>query len=662
MTAASFSDRALAYLTEHAIRPEVAHAAGVREDANALTLPCLDAEGLPTVRRRTLNGSGPKVMGEAGRSLGLTWWHQPPETVERVIVCEGEADALAALSAIRDSGSAARMLARAAIVSVPSTGFPPDRLVRALSAAGARAAALAYDSDDAGRKAGERARVALVEAGITAFPVRLPEGADVADLLARVQPSDRAEALANALLNSECGPDADGDAAMSASEPTGDPLYASDAEWEEWESARLARVAEGEPSVGTKLRFVSAADLRSVTPEEPEWVWEGYVARGAITLLAGKPKVGKSTAALALVEAVVAGAPSFLGRRVSCGSVVYVSEEAAGTLVGKLPADDRVRVLTRDAAWPKPSWAAVIGAAVEEATRVGAGLLVVDTFAFWSDLAAEREKDAGAVQQTMNALVAATRAGLAVLLIHHQRKAGGEGGDAIRGSSALAGAADALIELERPAGDAPVGHRQLVAVTRWPGTPGLLVVERDAALGAWRIVGEGASREEGAALAWRERLLRAVPGEPGATLDELEKVVGVERRKWYGEFKSLLSEGLIVRSGEGKRGDPYRHFQAPADSVPAFRTEDSTETYGDAPGEIPSSRTPPVGGGRTETSPDEIPFSVPDAHSYGNPAQNRNGGAPTLLDVEGSEEAVVRRLIDELDATELTDGPAEESL
>jgi hypothetical protein len=137
-------------------------------------------------------------------------------------------------------------------------------------------------------------------------------------------------------------------------------------------------------------------------------------------------------------------------------------------------------------------------------------------------------------------------------------------------------------------------------VTRWPGTPGLLVVERDAALGAWRIVGEGASREEGAALAWRERLLRAVPGEPGATLDELEKVVGVERRKWYGEFKALLSEGLIVRSGEGKRGDPYRHFRAPADSVPAFRTEDSTETYGDAPGEIPSSRTPPVGGGRTE--------------------------------------------------------------
>jgi hypothetical protein len=32
------------------------------------------------------------------------------------------------------------------------------------------------------------------------------------------------------------------------------------------------------------------------------------------------------------------------------------------------------------------------------------------------------------------------------------------------------------------------------------------------------------------------------------------------------------------------------------------------------------------------------------------------------LDVEGSEEAVVRRLIDELDATELTGEPAEESL
>jgi hypothetical protein len=45
----------------------------------------------------------------------------------------------------------------------------------------------------------------------------------------------------------------------------------------------------------------------------------------------------------------------------------------------------------------------------------------------------------------------------------------------------------------------------------------------------------------------------------------------------------------------------------------------------------------------------------------GSEQPHRNGGAPTLLDVEGSEEAVVRRLVEELDATELTDGPAEES-
>ena len=46
----------------------------------------------------------------------------------------------------------------------------------------------------------------------------------------------------------------------------------------------------------------------------------------------------------------------------------------------------------------------------------------------------------------MTPLIDATRAGLAVLLVHHQRKAGGEDGDAIRGSSALAGATDANVE------------------------------------------------------------------------------------------------------------------------------------------------------------------------------------------------------------------------
>src|SRR5262249_54913037 len=43
------------------------------------------------------------------------------------------------------------------------------------------------------------------------------------------------------------------------------------------------------------LPFGTLADMLADVPAEPEWAWHGYLARGTVTLLAGRPKVGKST-------------------------------------------------------------------------------------------------------------------------------------------------------------------------------------------------------------------------------------------------------------------------------------------------------------------------------------------------------------------------------
>jgi hypothetical protein len=105
---------------------------------------------------------------------------------------------------------------------------------------------------------------------------------------------------------------------------------------------------------GRALAFVTAAELRRATPVEPPWVWRHYIAAGTLTVLAGKPKTGKSTLAFAfafaLVEALAAGADTFLGCQLAGGPVVYVSEEGAASLRHKLPDSDRVHVLTREAA------------------------------------------------------------------------------------------------------------------------------------------------------------------------------------------------------------------------------------------------------------------------------------------------------------------------
>jgi len=296
-----------------------------------------------------------------------------------------------------------------------------------------------------------------------------------------------------------------------------------------------------------------------------------------------------------------------------------------------------VRVLAREAAWPKPSWPTLVRGATAEASRVGACLLVFDTFAGLAGLGGDAEKDAGHVQAAMAPLIEAARADVAVLLVHHQRKSGGEGGDAIRGSSALAGAADVLVEYERPAGEAPPRQRQLVGLGRWPQTPVLVLLDVDGD-GAWRVFGEGADRHEAAQLTWREALLRALPTtEPGATLDDIEEVVGVQRRKWHAELKTLLEHGLVLRSGAGKRGDPFRHWHPSSEAVQGLRTVASTETIKGGVEQIPSVPSLPEGEGDGISSEEESFETV----AYGFEDQD------ALIDRSGAE----------FDAEELTSGP-----
>lgn len=310
------------------------------------------------------------------------------------------------------------------------------------------------------------------------------------------------------------------------------------------------------------LRFVSADEIKAYTPSEPPWILSGYLAPGNITLLGGKPKAGKSRLALDLTSAIVNRAPSFIGKPVDGGPVVYVSEEGAATLAHKLPDSPDVRILIRENAWPKPDWATLIAAAVEEAHRIGAVPLIVDTVPYWSGLPPEREKDSGAVLQIMEACVYAARGGLAPLLLAHTRKGGGEDGESIRGSSAFAGSADIILELERVP-DAP-RQRALLALSRYPQTPGTLVAELDQD-GAWHAVSEDADRSDTRTTAARQRdvadrdaILAALNDGSPLTRADLEDATGAPARQWHTTLEALLKDGAINKTGAGKKGDPYR--------------------------------------------------------------------------------------------------------
>ncbi len=329
--------------------------------------------------------------------------------------------------------------------------------------------------------------------------------------------------------------------------------------WTCWESAAPAVETPSDSPDKPAVRFLSPEELRATVPSEPPWRLHGYLAAGALTVLGGKPKAGKSTLALAISRTIstasVTGAREFLGHAVDGGPVVYVSEEGASTLAHKLDGD--LRVVTRETAWPRPEWPAIVAAAVEEANRVDAALIVIDTFAFWAALGQDAEKDAGAVQAAMEPLVAATSAGFAVLLVVHSRKGGGEDGEGLRGSTALAGAADIVLELERVKGGPP-RHREILALSRYPQTPGVLVVSHDAATGAWSVIGEGTDRGDGRDISDRTAILAALADGGELTRAELEAAMGAQQRQWHGTMDQLIATGAVDKAGAGKKGDPFR--------------------------------------------------------------------------------------------------------
>src|SRR5207244_208719 len=51
----------------------------------------------------------------------------------------------------------------------------------------------------------------------------------------------------------------------------------------------------GSAETNELLPFAPLSNALASAPTEPEWLWDGYLSPESLVLLAGKPKVGKST-------------------------------------------------------------------------------------------------------------------------------------------------------------------------------------------------------------------------------------------------------------------------------------------------------------------------------------------------------------------------------
>jgi rubrerythrin len=194
----------------------------------------------------------------------------------------------------------------------------------------------------------------------------------------------------------------------------------------------------------------------------------------------------------------------------------------------------------------------------KHAAAVGAVLLVVDTLPQFAGLKGDAENNSGAALEAIAPLQLAAANGLAVLIIRHDRKGGGEVGDSARGSSAFAGAVDVVLQIQRGEGNARPSIRVINALSRFSETPDQLMIELTdsgyVALGDKTAV---------AADEAREALQKAAPTSEGAALTEkdLLEMTEVKRTVAQEALRSLVDAGVLLRIGEGKRGSPYRYWK-----------------------------------------------------------------------------------------------------
>jgi DNA-binding transcriptional ArsR family regulator len=310
------------------------------------------------------------------------------------------------------------------------------------------------------------------------------------------------------------------------------------------------------------LRFLSIRDVLSAAPGEPDWLWDGYLAPGTVTALAGRPKVGKSTQMFALVSAITSGA-TFLDRSTRKTGVLILSEEREDTLSEKarrFSLGDGVQVLMRHQA-QRMTWPQIVEESLGHCRELDLGLLVVDTWDKWTGLRGDSENSAGAVLEALEPIMHAAGERLAVLILAHQRKSRGEFGEAVRGSNALTGSVDIIVELERPPAAIMGGEtmRVLRALSRYGATPDELVCSLTEA----GYVAHGGTLEVRHE-AEREQVRDAVEAAQEATADEIGVAIEMPKGSVMRHLEELERTGFVHRGGRGVRGDPFRWMPGPA--------------------------------------------------------------------------------------------------
>ncbi|MBA7526673.1 DNA primase [subsurface metagenome] len=205
----------------------------------------------------------------------------------------------------------------------------------------------------------------------------------------------------------------------------------------------------------------TAVELMSTELPEPRWAVPDILPEGC-SILAGKPKMGKSILCLNLAVAVSTGGKAFGKIDVEQGGVLYLALEDTKnrlkrrleTILHGIPVPENLNFSIR---WPRIIDGEIPGLDQAIKEMPDPRLVIIDTLEIIRPVQKGQQKTQYTVDynDVITVKQLADKHGIAILIIHHLRKAASEDiMDDISGTFGLTGAADGILALQRITGRA----------------------------------------------------------------------------------------------------------------------------------------------------------------------------------------------------------------
>lgn len=301
---------------------------------------------------------------------------------------------------------------------------------------------------------------------------------------------------------------------------------------------------------GRPIKFIFWSDLMGMDFPKPKWLVEGLIPAEGVSIIAGKPKIGKSWFVQQLSYCHATGKAMLEAFPSTKGLVLHFALEDTPRRF-----QDRLRMMLNgsqappnalfcNACPPLPSAIKFIEDRLEE--YPGISLVVVDTLAKVRSPRKKQEsqydhdyRDMGAFQSL------AIEHGIAVVILHHQRKEeASDVFDTVHGSQGIGGSADMTLVLTKQDRLKPEGTLDL---TGRDGETRKIALAFDSTTGCWSYLGDGAEADT---TPERRQILAVLreAGKPLSIAEIAELCPGKKYKAVQKTINRMLKKELLAQS------------------------------------------------------------------------------------------------------------------